>query len=50
MITEHHAYINGDTQTAALLHRINELEDVLRALLDDDNEKTRMDAQRALDQ
>ena len=29
---------------------INHLEDVLRALLDDDNEKTRMDAQRALDQ
>ena len=50
MITEHHAYINGDTQTAALLHRIIELEDALRALLDDDNEKTRMDAQRALDQ
>ena len=41
----------------ALLHHIGELgsrithlEDVLRALLDDDNEKTRMDAQRALDQ
>lgn len=30
--------------------RINQLEDVLAALLDDDNEKTRMDAQRALDQ
>lgn len=30
--------------------RINHLEDVLRALLDDDNEKTRMDAQQALDQ
>ena len=30
--------------------RINHLEDVLRALLADDNEKTRMDAQRALDQ
>ena len=50
MITERQAYINGDTQTAALLHRINELEDALRALLDDDNEKTRMDAQRALNQ
>ena len=50
MITERQAYIQGDTQTAALLHRINELEDALRALLDDDNEKTRMDAQRALDQ
>jgi len=49
-MTEAQAYINGDTQTAALLHRINELEDALRALLDDDNEKTRMDAQRALDQ
>ena len=29
--------------------RINYLEDVLRALLDDDNEKTRADAQRALE-
>ena len=28
--------------------RINHLEDVLRALLDDDNEKTRADAERAL--
>jgi hypothetical protein len=28
--------------------RINHLEDVLRALLDDDNEATREDAQRAL--
>ena len=28
--------------------RINHLEDVLRALLDDDNEKTRSDAERAL--
>jgi len=49
-MTEAQAYINGDTQTANLLDRINELEDALRALLDDDNEKTRMDAQRALDQ
>jgi hypothetical protein len=39
----------------ALLHHIGELgsrithlEDVLRALLDDDNEKTRSDAERAL--
>jgi hypothetical protein len=30
--------------------RINYLEDVLAALLADDNEKTRMDARRALDQ
>ena len=37
-------------KTNGLLHRINELEDALRALLDDDNEKTRADAQRALDQ
>lgn len=29
--------------------RINYLEDVLRALLDDDNEATRADAQRALE-
>jgi hypothetical protein len=29
--------------------RINHLEDVLRALLDDDNEATRADAQRALE-
>ena len=48
MITEAHAYINGDTQTADLLDRIEQLEDVLRALLDDDNEKTRSDAERAL--
>jgi len=34
----------------SLQARINHLEDALRALLDDDNEKTRMDAQRALDQ
>jgi hypothetical protein len=49
MITEHHAYIQGDTQTAVLLHRINELEDVLRALLDDDNENTRIRAEMALE-
>ena len=30
-------------------NRITHLEDVLRALLDDDNEKTRADAQRALE-
>ena len=30
--------------------RINHLEDALAALLADDNEKTRADAQRALDQ
>jgi hypothetical protein len=29
-------------------YRIVRLEDVLRALLDDDNEKTRSDAERAL--
>lgn len=65
MITEAHAYITGDIQTANLLDRIDSLqralggevarnsrlehlEDVLRALLDDDNEKTRSDAERAL--
>jgi len=44
------------TQLADVLNRIdqlhghiNHLEDVLRALLDDDNEKTRADAQRALE-
>jgi len=47
-MNEAHAYITGDIKTADLLHRINELEDVLRALLDDDNEKTRSDAERAL--
>jgi len=49
MITERQAYINGDTQTADLLHRINELEDALRALLDDDNENTRIRAEMALE-
>ena len=49
MITEHHAYINGDTQTANLLDRITELEDALRALLDDDNENTRIRAEMALE-
>lgn len=48
MITEAHAYITGDTQTADLLDRIEQLEDALRALLHDDNEKTRSDAERAL--
>lgn len=33
----------------AILHRVNHLEDVLAAVLDDDNEKTRADAQRALE-
>jgi len=48
-MTEAQAYINGDTQTANLLHRINELEDALRALLDDDNENTRICAEMALE-
>ena len=47
-MNEAHAYITGDIKTADLLHRINELEDALRALLNDDNEKTRADAERAL--
>tara|TARA_R110000868_G_scaffold134063_1_gene345928 strand:+ start:1221 stop:1415 length:195 start_codon:yes stop_codon:yes gene_type:complete len=53
---ERAAYIKGDTQTAALLRHIAELDnrveqlvDELRALLDDDNEKTRADALRALE-
>ena len=48
-MTEAQAYIQGDTQTAALLHRINELEDALRALLNDDNENTRSRAEMALE-
>ncbi len=62
MISEAHAYITGDTQTADLLARIDDLQralgdelarsthlaDVLAALLDDDNEETRSDAERAL--
>jgi len=62
MILERHAYINGDTITADLLARIDDLQralgdelarsthlaDVLAALLDDDNEATRDDARRAL--
>ena len=36
-------------KTAVLLDRVYHLEDVLRALLDDDNEATRADAQRALE-
>ena len=47
-MTEVYAYITGDTKTAELLHRINELEDALRALLDDDNENTRIRAEMAL--
>ncbi len=61
-MNEAHAYINGDTQTADLLARIDDLqralgdeiarstrlEDALAALLDDDNEATRDDARRAL--
>jgi hypothetical protein len=35
-------------EEAHYIARINHLEDVLRALLDDDNEATRADAQRAL--
>ena len=37
------------SQIDATNARINHLEDVLRALLDDDNEKTRADALRALE-
>ena len=62
MIEERHAYISGDTRTANLLDRIDSLQralgdeiarsthlaDVLAALLGDDNEKTRSDAERAL--
>lgn len=40
-------YYHG--QIDAANDRINHLEDVLRALLDDDNEATRADAQRALE-
>jgi hypothetical protein len=47
-MTEREAYIIGDTRTADLLDRIEQLEDVLRALLYDDNEKTRSDAERVL--
>ena len=35
-------------EEAYYIWRINHLEDVLRALLADDNEKTRADAERAL--
>jgi hypothetical protein len=35
-------------EEAHYIARINHLEDVLRALLDDDNEATRDDAERAL--
>lgn len=63
MITEAHAYITGDIQTANLLDRIDSLQralgdeiarsthlgDVLAALLDDDNEETRAAARRALE-
>ena len=49
-----HRYYHGQIdETNAELYdsrlRINHLEDVLRALLDDDNEATREDAQRALE-
>ena len=61
-MTEAQAYAIGDTKTAALLARIDDLQralgdeiarsthlaDVLAALLDDDNEATRDDARRAL--
>jgi hypothetical protein len=40
-------YYHGQIDAANA--RINHLEDVLRALLDDDNEATRADAQRALE-
>jgi hypothetical protein len=38
-----------DAKNDAKNDRINHLEDVLRALLDDNNEKTRADALRALE-
>jgi len=41
--------IFATTRYNHLQARINHLEDVLRALLDDDNEATRADAQRALE-
>ena len=61
-MTEAQAYATGDTKTAELLGRIDDLRralgdeiarathlaDVLAALLDDDNEATRDDARRAL--
>jgi hypothetical protein len=50
MNTDNQALAAIATARRLYLERINHLEDVLRALLDDDNEKTRMDAQRALDQ
>jgi len=40
--------INAFFEEGHYIARINHLEDVLRALLDDDNEKTRSDAERAL--
>ena len=61
-MNEAHAYITGDIKTANLLDRMDSLqrargdeiarstrlEDALAALLDDDNEATREDAERAL--
>jgi ubiquinone biosynthesis protein UbiJ len=54
-MTEREAYITGDIRIADLLGQIDDLkaqveclEDVLAALLTDDNEKTRDDATRAL--
>jgi hypothetical protein len=41
--------INAFFEEGHYIARINHLEDVLRALLDDDNEATRADAQRALE-
>ncbi|MEI6601522.1 MAG: hypothetical protein WCN21_13660 [Comamonadaceae bacterium] len=40
--------IDENFEEAHYTARINHLEDVLRALLDDDNEATREDAERAL--
>ncbi len=62
MITERHAYMNGDTQTADLLDRIDllqqavgdslaritQLELALVALLDDQDEAARSEARRVL--
>jgi hypothetical protein len=48
MTTDNQALAAIATARRHYLDRINQLEDVLRALLDDDNEKTRSDAERAL--
>jgi hypothetical protein len=49
MTTDNQALAAIATARRHYLDRINELEDALRALLDDDNEATREDAERALE-